>query len=37
MENTNLNENEMKTIVLRDNGRGYRFDNGILINTPFDL
>ena len=36
MEIKNLND-EPRTIVLRDNGRGYRFDNGILICTPHDL
>jgi hypothetical protein len=32
MEISNLEE-EPKTIILSDNGRGYRFDNGILINS----
>ena len=36
MENTNLID-ESRTIVLRDNGRGYRFDNGILTYTPHNF
>lgn len=36
MENTDLIL-ESRTIVLRDNGRGYRFDNDILTYTPHNL